>query len=676
MKRTLLLATAVLLTVPILLSAQTRGMIIGTVVDSDGEPLVGASVYLVGEGRGDDTDLDGKYEIPGVEQGTYTIRAESVGMATIEQEILVRVNATTKVNFKLPDSEDGEVIEIFAEPIGDVDAETTGKVITLTGEDILNSNTNSALGEVARTTSADGALRIRAGRASETSIRRDGVELGDPVSGGLGPGTNPDVSVLAIEQVSVLASGFEAEYGNVLSGAINTQTRSGRNDRFEATFSYRTNLPFLYGSSQDITVEKVGSDTDTLLPGYQLGTTGATTYEFGVGGYIPGVVIDDRNALTFYLTGLYRPSSKAGGYKVADMSDEYAAAREAVADRVWGYHLDPTVLSERERTNMTRNVNLKLKFTPASGMAIELGGEMGRASTETAAWSQFYLQDHPVFFTDDNGMISTDTVRSYLERDAQAVDANTSLDRLTARFFKTLSNSSYFEFIAGYVNRRFEAGEKDESIDYGFLDVYDIPEIVDAVTLETWDPTNPSNISQGGNQAIDRYELPRDPDGNFVRNPITGLIEGPQAPGASRNPFGLIDLNFPAYGNPRTLEIRDSKTLSFKGAYETNFELDLSGADTSIRTNLRAGFDFATYTIRRHNNSLPWDTDPFSVLLDRSRDSLSAQVENAKTNWTGYWDGKPRHRHSPRIVSSLAVATLHQDQPEGRSRPAKILLNQ
>ena len=193
MKRTLLLATAVLLTVPILLSAQTRGMIIGTVVDSDGEPLVGASVYLVGEGRGDDTDLDGKYEIPGVEQGTYTIRAESVGMATIEQEILVRVNATTKVNFKLPDSEDGEVIEIFAEPIGDVDAETTGKVITLTGEDILNSNTNSALGEVARTTSADGALRIRAGRASETSIRRDGVELGDPVSGGLGPGTNPDV---------------------------------------------------------------------------------------------------------------------------------------------------------------------------------------------------------------------------------------------------------------------------------------------------------------------------------------------------------------------------------------------------------------------------------------------------------------------------------------------------
>ena len=61
------------------------------------------------------------------------------------------------------------------------------------------------------------------------------------------------------------------------------------------------------------------------------------------------------------------------------------------------------------------------------------------------------------------------------------------------------------------------------------------------------------------------------------------------------------------------MEIRESQTLSLTGSYETNFNLgDLSGdGSNAVKTQLRAGFDFATYTLRRHYNSLPWDQNPF-----------------------------------------------------------------
>jgi len=58
---------------PFQLKAQSTGTITGTVVDAEtGETIIGANVVIEGTTTGASTDIDGKYTIRGIEEGTYT----------------------------------------------------------------------------------------------------------------------------------------------------------------------------------------------------------------------------------------------------------------------------------------------------------------------------------------------------------------------------------------------------------------------------------------------------------------------------------------------------------------------------------------------------------------------------------------------------------------------------
>jgi hypothetical protein len=89
------------------------------------------------------------------------------------------------------------------------------------------------------------------------------------------------------------------------------------------------------------------------------------------------------------------------------------------------------------------------------------------------------------------------------------------------------------------------------------------------------------------------------------------LYEGGESGGASRNPFGLsgqIDAStfpFPSHGNTRSLEFRDSRVISLKGGYESHLDFG------DVAAQLRAGFEFSSFNLSRHYNSLPWSPNPF-----------------------------------------------------------------
>lgn len=53
------------------------------------------------------------------------------------------------------------------------------------------------------------------------------------------------IPLSAIEQVSLQAGGFSAEYGNYRSGILNVITRSGSKERYHGTFSYSRNRPHM-----------------------------------------------------------------------------------------------------------------------------------------------------------------------------------------------------------------------------------------------------------------------------------------------------------------------------------------------------------------------------------------------------------------------------------------------
>ena len=62
--------------------AQTR-TVKGVVKDTNGEPIMGAGVFVKGTSQGTVTDLDGNYSIPGVANGAV-LTARSIGYKEVE----------------------------------------------------------------------------------------------------------------------------------------------------------------------------------------------------------------------------------------------------------------------------------------------------------------------------------------------------------------------------------------------------------------------------------------------------------------------------------------------------------------------------------------------------------------------------------------------------------------
>lgn len=62
-------------------SVQQAGTVKGTVVDANGEPIIGASIKIVGTSNGSVTDLDGNFTLPNVSNET-SIEISYIGYIT------------------------------------------------------------------------------------------------------------------------------------------------------------------------------------------------------------------------------------------------------------------------------------------------------------------------------------------------------------------------------------------------------------------------------------------------------------------------------------------------------------------------------------------------------------------------------------------------------------------
>lgn len=93
----------------------STGTITGTVTSADnGQPIVGATVLVVGTQWGTLTQQDGRYTIPNVPAGTYTVRASLIGYgAQTVENVTVTAGSTAVVNFRLS-SEAIQMEEIVA----------------------------------------------------------------------------------------------------------------------------------------------------------------------------------------------------------------------------------------------------------------------------------------------------------------------------------------------------------------------------------------------------------------------------------------------------------------------------------------------------------------------------------------------------------------------------------
>lgn len=203
------------------LRAGTTGKIAGQVTDrATGQPIPGAAVLIEGLRLGSTTDADGRYFIIGVPPGSYSVKASLLGYAPITREgVIVNIDRTTPADFQLVSSAiEVEALTVVA-PREVIQLDVAGSRSTLAPEDVVAlPNVTSLAGAI----SAEPGGNFRSGLAEETQLMLNGHMMTDDRVARYNASSIP---ITSVQEVQILTSGFNAEYGNVRSGVINVVTR-------------------------------------------------------------------------------------------------------------------------------------------------------------------------------------------------------------------------------------------------------------------------------------------------------------------------------------------------------------------------------------------------------------------------------------------------------------------
>ncbi|MBN2423486.1 MAG: TonB-dependent receptor [Calditrichaceae bacterium] len=227
----LLLSISLLLLICVgFLLAGTTGKISGRIVDKQtGEPIPGANVIIPGTFLGAATDLDGYYTILRVSPGLHIVEASMVGYKKITiTDVRVQIDQTATVNFEF-ESEimAGEEIVIVAERDRIKDDVATS-VSAITPQEINALPMTDITSVISLEAGIEDGLVIRGADPNQSLFQIDGITMRDPRNNK--PITS--IAISGIQEVSVERGGFNAEYGQVRAGIVNTVTKDGSKDKY------------------------------------------------------------------------------------------------------------------------------------------------------------------------------------------------------------------------------------------------------------------------------------------------------------------------------------------------------------------------------------------------------------------------------------------------------------
>src|SRR5262247_2807922 len=246
-------ASAIIIMLAGIAFGQSDGSITGHVKDSNGAAVAGATVRIVnptnGVARTATTDADGIFVAPQLPPGAYTISVEKQGFKRVEKGNVV-LSALDKLNagdFTLEVGQVTEAVQIQADA-GQLQIKTESgersdlvsgqqlRGIGLNGRNAIDLarlvpgviSGGAASGSGASTvTNITGNFTINGTRNTQHEYTVDGVtnyNLGNNT--GALVSINPD----ALEEVKILTSNYQAEYGRSGGGVIALTSRGGTNE--------------------------------------------------------------------------------------------------------------------------------------------------------------------------------------------------------------------------------------------------------------------------------------------------------------------------------------------------------------------------------------------------------------------------------------------------------------
>jgi hypothetical protein len=248
--------------------AQTfRGTILGTVTDSSGAAVSGATVTVknieTGLLRTAATGDDGSYSVPELPIGNYSVTVEMNGFKSgVVSGIHVEISSERRADVTLQPGEVTQKIEVSGEalPLVETTSNTLGGAfegqqvenLPINGRDYtkLFINVPGAAGEpngAGDSPGSFGYVAVNGNRGRANNFMLDGTDENDgyrndpAINEGGVFGTPATVLPLdAIAEFRVL-SNFEAEYGRNAGGVINIVTKSGTNNLHGSAYEYFRN---------------------------------------------------------------------------------------------------------------------------------------------------------------------------------------------------------------------------------------------------------------------------------------------------------------------------------------------------------------------------------------------------------------------------------------------------
>ena len=226
------------------LAQETAGKVEGTVRDPNGQPVAGAQVIIVGTSFAAQTNNSGYYFINNVPTGTYSLRAQFIGLQPSEiQNVRVRGGQTLTVPFNLQGAVALEAISVSVAEAPIVPRDQVRSRSIVTGEDVdqlpvsdpgalISLQPGVVLGR-------GGAISIRGGRANESALFIDGAPVRSVRTGG----SNLNIGTNAVEEFSVTTGAMGAEFGDAQSGVVSFTTRAG-GQSLAASINYETDEVF------------------------------------------------------------------------------------------------------------------------------------------------------------------------------------------------------------------------------------------------------------------------------------------------------------------------------------------------------------------------------------------------------------------------------------------------
>jgi outer membrane receptor protein involved in Fe transport len=246
---------AALLTIGASAYAQdTTGSVTGIIVDAQGLPVPGVTVTVTGPqgAKTAVTEATGRFSVPFLVPGTYSVRSELQGFKSVErQNVTVGLGQTVELNLKMEVGGVAETVQVSSgSPVIDTSTTTIGANIDseLLSRLPVGRRFSDTL-YVAPGVSTGGTVgeanpSISGGSGLENQYVVDGVNITNQgygalgsysiVFGSLGNGTPFDF----MKEVQIKSGGFAAEYGQATGGVVNVVTKSGTNNLRGTVFGY------------------------------------------------------------------------------------------------------------------------------------------------------------------------------------------------------------------------------------------------------------------------------------------------------------------------------------------------------------------------------------------------------------------------------------------------------